>query len=89
MHTKTYPASWLQPQDTKSCRHNHSLLLVVWWWNAFKHLESVQGLHTPFGFVWDHATDCVKEDATRCTEVVRPSSRVDIAPQFQVLQILH
>lgn len=53
------------------------------------YLESVQSCHAPLGFVRDHPSHRVEEDAAGSTEMVRATLRVHVATQIQVLEILH
>lgn len=62
-------AAGLESQYSQGLRDDHSLLLVVWWWDTFKHLQSLHSLLAALGLVWDHASYGLVEDAGRGAEM--------------------
>lgn len=59
----------LQSQYSESLWYNHSLLLVVWWWDTLKHLQSFHGGGTSGGLMRNHASDGFVEDTRGGSEV--------------------
>lgn len=59
----------LQSQDPQCLWDNHSLLLVIWWWDTFENLQSLHGSGTSGGFVRDHASDGLVENSGWGSEV--------------------
>ncbi len=53
---------------------NHSLLLVIRWWDTLEHLESLHSSGATGSLVWDHASDGLVEDASWGTEMERTAS---------------
>lgn len=74
-------ASRLQPEHAESLWHNHPLLLVVWWGNTLEDLETFHGGSTPGGFVGNHTTDGLVEDARGSAEMERSFSIVSDGPE--------
>jgi len=67
-------ASWLQSQDAEGLWDDHSLDLVVWWWDTLEDLQSLHGGGTTGGLVWDHTADGLVEDTGWGAEVEWTSS---------------
>lgn len=59
----------LQSQHSQSLWNNNSLLLVVWWRNTFKDLESLQSSLTSSGLVRNHTSHSLVENSRRSSEV--------------------
>ena len=58
-----------QSQDAEGLWNNHSLLLVVWWWDTLEDLETLHSSSTPGSLVWNHASNSLVEDLAWGTEV--------------------
>jgi hypothetical protein len=80
---------WFQPQYSQSLWHNHSLLLVVWWWDSLEDLKSLHSRRTSSSLVWNHAADCLVENAGRSTEMEGTTScRVETGDLSEVCMVL-
>ena len=53
----------LQSQYSQGLWYNHSLDLVVWWWDTLENLKSLHCGGTTSGLVGNHATDSLVEDS--------------------------
>lgn len=65
----------LQPKDTEGLWNNYTLLLVVWWWDAFEDLQSLHCRSTACSLVGNHASYSLVENSSRSTEMERTTTR--------------
>lgn len=86
--TLSYPPPWFQFQNTQSSRNDHSLLLVIRWWNTVEHLEPLQRLSSPLRLVRKHAPNCSPENPTRGSQVEGTATRVNVAALVEKLMVL-
>lgn len=61
--------SGLQSQDPQSLGNNHSLDLVVWWWDTLEDLKSLHGSSATGSLVGNHAAYGLVEDSRWGAEV--------------------
>lgn len=64
-------SAWLQSEDTEGLWDDDSLVTVVWWRNALKDLQALQGGLATGRLVGDHTTDGLVEDTGWGAEVER------------------
>ncbi|KAH3658858.1 hypothetical protein OGATHE_006584 [Ogataea polymorpha] len=81
-------SAWLQSQNSQGLRNNNSLLLVVWRWNTFKHLQSLQSSLTSGGLVGDHTSDSLVQNSGWGSEMERSSVGVESSSLSQVVVVL-
>ena len=67
-HRAVFPPR-LQSKYPQCLWYYHSLLLIVWRWDAFKNLEAFHRGGTTSGLVGYHASDGLVEDAGRSAKV--------------------
>lgn len=63
--------------------HDHSLLLIVWVWDAFENLESLEGGSSSLGLVREHSPDDSPEHPGWGPEVLKVSPWVGVASLVQ------
>jgi len=81
-------ATWLQANDTQSSWDDNALDSVIWRWDTFEHLKTVQSGSTTGSLVWDHTADGTEEDAGWSAEMEWTTFRVDNATLAQESVIL-
>jgi len=62
-------AAGLEAQHTKCLRHDHALLVVVWWRDTLEGLQTLHGRGATGSLVRDHATHSTPEHLRWCTVV--------------------
>lgn len=66
---------WLQSEHPQRLWYNHTLLLVVWWWNTLEDLQTFHSSSTASCLVGNHAAHGLVEDTGGSAEMERACRR--------------